>query len=47
MPENQRSCPGVWGEALGDPRDMATLRREAPCCIPDSVGRNSEEGSWI
>jgi hypothetical protein len=24
LPENQRSCPGVWDEALGDPRDMAT-----------------------
>ncbi len=23
MPANQRSCPGEWGEALGDPRDMA------------------------
>lgn len=23
MPANQRSCSGVWGEALGDPRDMA------------------------
>jgi hypothetical protein len=22
-PVNQRSCPGVWGEVLGDPRDMA------------------------
>jgi hypothetical protein len=23
MPDNQRSSPGVWGGALGDPRDMA------------------------
>ena len=23
MPGNQRSCPGVWNEVLGDPRDMA------------------------
>jgi len=23
MPVNQCSCPGVWDEALGDPRDMA------------------------
>jgi Domain of unknown function (DUF4277) len=23
MPGNQRPCPGVWGGALGDPRDMA------------------------
>ena len=23
MPENRRSCPGVWGEVPGDPRDMA------------------------
>jgi hypothetical protein len=26
MPLNQRSCPGVWGGALGDPRDMAKAR---------------------
>jgi len=35
MPENRRSCPGVWGEVPGDPRDMAKLRCEAPCYIPD------------
>ena len=23
MPGKQRSCPGVWGGALRDPRDMA------------------------
>src|SRR5260221_6167974 len=23
------------------------VRREAPCCIPDAVGRNSEECSWV
>ena len=23
MPENRRSCPGVWGEVPGGPRDMA------------------------
>jgi hypothetical protein len=23
MPGNQWSCPGVWSEVLGDPRDMA------------------------
>ena len=23
LPEKQRSCPGVWGEVLRDPRDMA------------------------
>ena len=23
------------------------LRREAPCCIPGSAGRNSEGGSWV
>ena len=23
MPGNQRSCPGVWSDASGDPRDMA------------------------
>ncbi len=23
MPGNHGSCPGVWGGAVGDPRDMA------------------------
>jgi len=23
MAANQWSCPGVWSDALGDPRDMA------------------------
>jgi Osmosensitive K+ channel His kinase sensor domain len=23
------------------------LRREAPCCIPGSAGRNSKGGSWV
>jgi hypothetical protein len=31
----------------GDPRDMAKLRREALCRIPDQIGGNSEERSWI
>ena len=43
MPANQRSCPGVGDEALGDPRGMAKLRREALCCIPDGIRRNLEE----
>ena len=47
MPLNRLSCPGVWGEESVDPRDMAKLRREALCCIPGSVGRNSEECSWV
>jgi hypothetical protein len=33
MAVNQRSCPGVWSDALRDPRDMVKLRREAPCCM--------------
>src|SRR5260370_34404608 len=33
--ETGSSCPGVWGGVPGDPRDMAKLRCEAPCCIPD------------
>jgi hypothetical protein len=47
MPEKQRSCSGVGSDALRGPRDMAKLRREAPCCIPDRIGRDSEEGLWI
>ena len=39
MPANQRSCPGVWGEALGDPRDMA--KAEGP---PDDV---VGAGGWL
>ncbi len=31
MPANQRSRPGVWGEALADPRDMA----KAGCLKPN------------
>jgi hypothetical protein len=30
MPENQRPCPGVWGGALGGPRDMAKAGLPAP-----------------
>ena len=26
MPANRWSRPGVWGDALGDPRDMAKAR---------------------
>jgi hypothetical protein len=36
---------GVQGEVPQDPRDMAKLRREALCRIPDAVGKNSEERS--
>jgi hypothetical protein len=42
LPEKQRSCPGVRSEVLRDPCDMAKLRREALCRIPDAVGENSE-----
>ena len=35
--------------ASGAPRGrvFASSRREAPCCIPGSAGRNSKEGSWV
>jgi hypothetical protein len=26
---------------------MPHLRREAPCCIPGSAGRDSKGGSWV
>ena len=45
MPGKQRPCPGVRDEALRDPCDMAKLRREALCRIPDEVGKDSEERS--
>ena len=28
-------------------RDRDEVRREAPCCIPGSAGRNSKGGSWV
>ncbi len=31
MVGNQRSCPGVWSEALGDPRDMVI---KLDCLMP-------------
>jgi alkanesulfonate monooxygenase SsuD/methylene tetrahydromethanopterin reductase-like flavin-dependent oxidoreductase (luciferase family) len=31
---------------LLDP-ELYSVRREAPCRIPDEVGRNSEERSWV
>ena len=34
------------GRALID-RELYLVRREAPCRIPDEVGRNSEERSWV
>ena len=30
MPANRWSCPGVWGEAPGDPRDMAKATLPEP-----------------
>jgi SRSO17 transposase len=36
----------VHGRALID-RELYLVRREAPCRIPDEVGRNSEERSWV
>ena len=38
-------CEGVDGAAAPGPCDMAKLRREALCRIPDAVGKNSEERS--
>jgi hypothetical protein len=45
MPGNRQLRPGVWGGVPGDPCDMAKLRRVAPCCIPDGVGKDSEDCS--
>jgi hypothetical protein len=51
-PEGDKSMPGtrwppggVQGGVPQDPRGMAKLRREAPCCIPDGVGKDSEDCS--
>jgi len=48
-PEGDKSMPGkrwpsggVQGGVPQDPHDMAKLRREALCRIPDAVGENSE-----
>ncbi len=40
--ESVEHCEGVDGAAARDPCDMAKLRREALCRIPDAVGENSE-----
>jgi SRSO17 transposase len=37
---------GAAGHAMID-RELYLVRREAPCRIPDEVGRNSEERSWV
>ena len=37
---------GPRGHAMID-RELYLVRREAPCRIPDEVGRNSEEPSWV
>ena len=42
MPLKRRPCSGVGDGASRDPRDMAKLRREALCRIPDTVGKDSE-----
>lgn len=44
MPVKRQPGPGVRDGVSRDPRDMAKLRREALCCIPDVVGRDAEEG---
>ena len=47
--DGDQSMPGIpaimsrrRSDASGDPRDMAKLRREALCRIPDAVGKNLE-----
>jgi transcriptional regulator with XRE-family HTH domain len=38
------ACDAAWPERRGG--FLEYVRREAPCCIPDSAGRNSEIYSW-
>jgi hypothetical protein len=45
--ESAERWEGVEGAAVQGPRDIAKLRREAICRIPDAVGKNSEGRSWI
>src|SRR6266851_6860545 len=49
MPGNQRSCPGVWGEVLGDPRDMAKAglpESQSPGDVsPSSAGKTPGTGA--
>jgi transcriptional regulator with XRE-family HTH domain len=40
-----RACDEVFPERRGWFTEY--VRHEAPCCIPDSVGRNSEIYSWV
>jgi hypothetical protein len=42
MPANQRSCPDVRGEALGDPRDMAKAGLPEPQSPDDAKGHPPE-----
>ena len=42
MPVKRRPSGGVHGGVPQDPRDMAKLRREALCRIPDTVGKDLE-----
>jgi transcriptional regulator with XRE-family HTH domain len=39
-----KACDALWPERKG--WFCEYVRREAPCCIPDSVARNSEVYSW-
>jgi len=50
MAENQRSCPGVWSEALRDPRDMVNwldcLISQSPAAkSPALTGKTPETGA--
>ena len=51
MPGNQRSCPGVWGEALGGPRDKAKAglpEAQSPAVSkPAPAGKTSETGAGL
>ena len=51
MPENQWSCPGVWDEVLGDPRDMAKaglLKTQSPVGIKSvPAGKTPETGATL
>jgi hypothetical protein len=42
MPGKQRSCPGVWGEALWDPRDMAKAGLPVPQSPEGATARPPE-----
>jgi hypothetical protein len=46
LPRRQPNGTGLWRAGCGGTRTSG-VRREALCRIPDAVGRDLEERSWV